>query len=101
MAVLYVTEFNTIGGGGNFSVAGAQYPAVAEQTVAIAGASAQSSAFNKNTTFLRVHNDIACSIEIGANPTASLTTARMAAGQTEYFSVPSNLNFKIAVIANP
>jgi|SRR5712671_3998329 len=100
MAVLYVTEFNTIGGGGNHPISGAQYPAVAEQTVVITSPSTQSAAFNKNTTFIRVHNDVICSIEIGANPTASLTTARMAAGQTEYFSIPPNLNFKIAVITN-
>lgn len=99
MAVLYLTEFNAIGGGGNFSISGAQYPAVAEQTVAIGGGSLQSATFNKNTTFIRVNVDVSCTIEIGVNPTATTTNARLAANQTEYFSVPLNSNFKLATIA--
>ncbi len=100
MATLYVTEFNAIGGGGNFPVAGAFWPAVAQQTVAIGGSSTQSNAFNANTTVIRVHTDAICSINIGTNPTATATTARMAAGQTEYFSVPRGGAYKIAVITN-
>ena len=98
MAVLYITEFNAIGGGGNFPVAGAYQPPVAEQVVAEGGSSAQSAAFNANTLFVRLHTDAICSIEFGANPTATLTTARMAANQTEYFNVVPG--HKVAVIAN-
>jgi hypothetical protein len=98
MAVLYITEFNAIGGSGNFPVAGAYQPPVAEQTVAVSGSSTQSAAFNVNTLFVRLHTDAICSIEFGASPTASLTTARMAANQTEYFNVVPGQ--KVAVIAN-
>ena len=98
MAVLYITEFNAIGGGGNFPVGGAYQPPVAEQTVAIGGSSANSNAFNSNTLFVRLHADAICSIEFGAAPTASTTTARMAANQTEYFNVVPGQ--KVAVITN-
>jgi len=100
MAVLYLAELNAIGGGGNHPISGAQWPPVVEQTVAIGGGSAQSAVFNKNTTLLRINVDVACSISIGLNPTATLTTARLAGNQTEYFSIPPNSNYKIAVIAN-
>lgn len=98
MAVLYITEFNNIGGGARFPVQGAFQPPIAEQTIAIGGASVQSSAFNKNTLFVRIHTDAICSIEFGANPTATTSTARMAANQTEYFSVVPGQ--KVAVISN-
>lgn len=98
MAVLYITEFNAIGGGGNFPVGGAYQPPVAEQTVAIGGGSAQSAAFNTNTLFVRLHTDAICSIEFGVSPSATTTTARMAANQTEYFNVVPGQ--KVAVITN-
>jgi len=52
--------------------------------VAIGAGSVQSSAFNAKTRFVRLHADAICSIEFGTNPTAAATTARMAAGQTEF-----------------
>lgn len=100
MAILYITELNAIGGGGNHPVSGGQFPPVAEQTVAIGGGSVQSAVFNKNTTLLRINVDNACSIALGVNPTALVTSARLAANQTEYFSIPPNSNFKLAVILN-
>src|ERR1700685_4308085 len=99
MAALYVTEFVELEQGparrvGQMSM----QPPVAEQTVAIGGSSAQSNAFNALTRIVRVHTDSICSIEFGTNPTATATTARMAANQTEYFGVPVNQSYKIAVI---
>lgn len=100
MAVLYITEYadmaQTVRGGAQI----AQSPALAAQTVAIAGASAQSSAFNALTTFVRVHTDAICSIVISTNPTATATSKRMAADQTEYFGVPVGQSYKVAVISN-
>lgn len=98
MATLYVAEFggtnNDHGRGGS----AAQSPPITEQTVSIGGASTPSSAFSAGTTLIRVHTDAICSIKIGSNPTASATTARMTAGQTEYYGVrPGD---KIAVITN-
>src|SRR6267142_5973338 len=100
MANLYLAELNAIGGGGNHPISGAQWPPVTEQVISITGASVQSALLNKNTTLLRVNVDSACSISIGSNPTATLSTARLAANQTEYFSIPPNASYKIAVIAN-
>ena len=99
MAVLFITEYASITRDGRGVMApAAQEPALASQTVAIGGSSTQSSAFNAATNFIRVHTDAICSIAVGANPTASATTARMAADQTEYFGViPGH---KIAVITN-
>lgn len=100
MAVLFVTEFERMGvaviGGDQSQLP--MMPPLAEQTVAIGGGSVQSSAFNAKTSFIRVHTDAICSIAIGTSPTASATTMRFAAGQTEYLAVgPAQ---KIAVITN-
>ena len=98
MATLYIAEFASVGGTGNFVVAGAFAPPITEQTVAIGGGSLQSAAFNTNTSFIRVHTDAICSIAFGTNPTASAAKMRLAASQTEYFSVVPGQ--KIAVITN-
>jgi hypothetical protein len=100
MAVLYITEYehlavNRLTGGASQI---AQDPPIAEQTETITGASTQSNAFNGNTNFIRVHTDVICSIAIGANPTASATTRRLAADSTEYFGVQGG--WKVAVISN-
>lgn len=104
MATLYITEYATFtpaGAPGGFGQI-AQEPPLAEQTVAIGVGSVQSSAFNTNTRFVRLHVDGTgpCSVEFGTNPTASATTGRLAANQTEYRGVPKGQSFKVAVITN-
>lgn len=78
----------------------AQAPPTASQVVAITAASVQSAAFNASTRLVRVTADASCSVQIGGtNPTATTTSARMAAGTPEYFIVaPGD---KLAVIKNP
>ena len=101
MAVLFITEFSQKGvdeRGGLSPVALA--PSVADQTVAIGAASVQSAALNAATNLVRVTADTTCSIKFGANPTASATTMRMAAGHVEYLGVPAGASLKIAVIVN-
>lgn len=100
MATLYITEFQTIGGIANFNAPIAAVPELANQTVSIGMTSAASSAFSGNTGIVRLHTDAICSIEFGTTPTATATTARMAANQTEYFAVPVGGAFKVAVITN-
>ena len=73
-------------------------PPLAEQTLTTSGSSGQTSAFNARTRIIRVHTDGICSISIGANPTATTSTGRMAAGQTEYFRVEGA--HKLAGITN-
>jgi hypothetical protein len=99
MATLYVSEFASSTPSG-IGVPVGQQPPLIEQTVAITGASVQSNAFQVGTTFVRVHCDGVCSIEVGTNPTATTSTARMAANQTEYFGIPYNSGFRLAVILN-
>ena len=100
MATLYITEYSNsaISPGGQMQIPYEQ--PLAEQTIAIGGSSVQSNAFNAATQFVRLHTDAICSIEFGQNPTASSTTARMAASQTEYHGVPRGVAFKVAVITN-
>lgn len=108
MASLYVTEYQGVGqvdpggaeGTAYFATAQApKGPALAEQKVAITGVTAQSAAFNRFTKLVRLHTDVVCSISIGGtNPAATTSSARLAANQTEYFSVdPGD---KVAVISN-
>lgn len=106
MATLYISEFKNEAqaasqrtwGSGPAGVPVAQQPPVAEQTVAIGGSSTASSAFNTATTLVRIATDVICSIEFGTSPTATATTARMAADQVEYFGVGPGM--KVAVISN-
>ena len=101
MAVLYITEYARQGRDAEgYKMVVAGEPAVTNQTVAIGGASAQSSAFNAGTKFVRIHTDAICSIDFGTNPTATTSTRRMAANTTEYFEVPMGQSYKVAVITN-
>lgn len=100
MAVLYITEFAQSGQYGGSNIPVGQEIKTADQTVAISGTSAQSSAFQSNTTLIRLHTDAICSVNIGTSPTATATNRRMAANQTEYLGVPGSSNFKVAVITN-
>ena len=99
MATLYVSEFPGVLPDGNGNVPQAvQMPPLAEQTVAIGGSSAQSSAFNARTAIIRVISDSVCSVSVGPNPTATTSMLRLAADSPEYFKVAPGQ--KISVIAN-
>ncbi len=103
MATLYITEFQRLANisqwQGNVFLQIPENPEVANQTVAIGGASASSAAFNALTKFIRVHADAICSVAVGGtSPVATATQRRMASNQTEYFGV--NPGDKIAVITN-
>ena len=98
MAKLYIREYGNVG----YLPAGAAQigaePGVDQIPVAIGGGSLQSAAFDGGTRMVRIHTDAICSIAFGVNPTATVNSARMAAGATEYFAVASGS--KIAVISN-
>jgi hypothetical protein len=98
MAILYISEYNSL-----FAVPGqvgqmAMGAPVVQQTVAIGAGSVQSAALGGTSNFIRVHTDVICSIAFGTNPTATVTSMRLAANQTEYFGVGPGT--KVAVIAN-
>lgn len=95
-ATLYVTEFQSAPPVSVYYQA-VSTPAVANQTVSIGVSSAQSAAFNASTGIVRLHADVACHIVVGgASPTATSSSMRFVAGQTEYFVVIAGQ--KLAVI---
>lgn len=97
MAKLYVAEFERPR---NQWVQIPNAPPLAEQTIAIGGASVTiTNPFNAKTALIRVETDVICSIIIGGSAiTATVNNMRMAADQVEYFSVQPNQY--IAVISN-
>lgn len=95
-ATMYVTEFKD---SPPVTYQAAPLPANVQQTVAISGASASSAAFAYNTILIRVQCDAICNIVVGASPTATTSSLRLTAGQTEYFQVRGLDTLKIAVIA--
>jgi hypothetical protein len=98
MAAIFITEYERLArsGDGPLVMAG-QEPNVAEQTVAVGGASEQSAAFNDRTTFVMIHTDTACCLKFGDSPTAIITAHRLAAGETRFYGVSAKQ--KVAVIA--
>lgn len=103
MATLYVTEFAKQGRdlAGYLNQNGCpEQPPTAEQTVAIGAGSVASNVFNVSTAIVRLHADAICSVAFGTAPTAAATNMRLAAGQTEYFTVVPGSAFKVAVITN-
>jgi len=100
MALLYISEFNTLGGGARFPVQGAQQTPVATQQVNFGGGATASNTFNDLTNFVRLHTDSICSIKFGTAPVASTSDARMAANQTEYYSVAPGSKLKVSAVIN-
>ena len=102
MSTVYIAEYVRTGLGPRGKIPVAEDGPIAQQTVAITGASVQSAALNAATTFVRVHTDAICSVAFGANPTATTGNRRMAANTTDYFGIDQSTNTvkKIAVISN-
>lgn len=95
MAKLYINEYQGLEKNG---LPTAVAPALAAQTVSIGGSAAPSAAFGATTNLIRIHTDAICSFLIGPSVVATANSARMAADQTEYFSVqPGHV---ISVIVN-
>ena len=93
MAKMYVTEF------AESDVNSGKEPALVEQAFTFTGTSTQcSNAFNARTRLVRIHTDAICSLTFAVDPTATANHRRMAASQTEYFSV--ECSFKVAAITN-
>jgi hypothetical protein len=95
MTKLYVTEYSPTPLGTNL----APEPG-ADQVVDYTAGAAASTAFKANTGIVRVHTDAVCSVLFGTAPTATTSNKRMAAGATEYFSVPMGQAYKVSAITN-
>lgn len=109
MASLYITEFtgtayvvaDSTTAGESFLVNAqvSEEPPLAEQKLTISGSSTASAALNRKTYLVRVHTDAICSIAVGkTTPTATTSSRRLAANQTEYFGVRPG--YFISVITN-
>jgi len=96
---LDITEYQNLAqdSNGNRLAAGIE-PALVVQQRSVSGSSAQSAAMNDQTQFVRLHTDVTIRVAFGTNPTASATSQRMVAGQTEYFGVSRGI--KIAAITS-
>lgn len=90
---IFITEYAQVARDSqDRSVLCGQEPPIAEQVVDIASGVAQSAAFNAATKFIRVHTNSIASVLIGTNPTATTSSKRMVAGQTEYMGVDASKN---------
>lgn len=98
MATVYVTEFMVLQNTLSEPAQAVHGFPLAEQTVAITGASVQSAVVQADTHLVRVHTDAICSIKIGKNAVATTKSMRLAANQTEYFGVGQGE--VVAVITN-
>lgn len=94
MATMTVTEFAFPG---HNTPTMANIPPVAVQSITYTSSSVASAAFNPDTYLIRIHVDTISWFDFGTAPTATVYT-RMIAGQTEYFYVPRNKGYKVAVI---
>lgn len=100
MSTLYITEFSGLQTNPNRGeITAAVVPPLANQTVAIGGASGQSAAVNADTRLVRIVADANCHIAFGPDPVATTSMLRMTADAPEYFQVPMGSAYKIAVIA--
>lgn len=104
MAVIYITEYNSLGGPPFAPSQAPVEPPLAAYSFAITAGSttpaAPNVAFQSTANLIRIHTDAICSVAIGKAPTAVVTANRMAANQTEYKTVPAGQLFTIAVITN-
>lgn len=100
MSKLYVTEYQLLAPiEGSVALIPKEAP-LAEQVLDYSGGAASSAAFNKATTFVRIHTDAICSVLFGTAPTATTSTQRLAAGTTQWHGVPPNGAFKVSAITN-
>jgi hypothetical protein len=102
VSVLYIEEYGLLGNVNGVAAQAPLQPSITTQTVSIGGSSTQSVAFNAQTSLVRLHTDVICSYLFGTASTATATTStpRMAANQTEYFAIQKGANLLVAVISN-
>ncbi len=99
-ATLYISEFqNGLSLVGSTQPQIPPQPSVADQAIAVSGASAASAAFNSKTHAVSLICDEGCSISFGATPTATTSNYLLQQGVPVTFGVIPGQ--KVAVIANP
>lgn len=97
MADCYIEEYANVGSGGGsyFGTPVPPAPAVDVQKIAIGGTSVQSAAFNNRTKMIVIVADGACHFEVGADPTATTSSAYLPANTVRELGVP--YGYKIAI----
>lgn len=99
MASIYITEYRRMALDGiSRIIPTGMEPSLATQKVTIGASSTQSAVFNKDTSFVMINADAACSVAFGDNPTADATKTRIPADGTLFFGVIPGQ--RVAVITN-
>lgn len=99
MAVFYISEFPGIATIGTTIAAIPGEPSIADQAIAIGGASVASNAFSSTTRLVLLCADVGCSILFGAAPVATVVNMRIPANFPILVAVVPGQ--KVAVISNP
>lgn len=94
-ATAYVTEFRERP---PVTYQAAVVPALVNQVVSFTTSSVQSAVFNDATQLVRVQCDAACWVLFDTSPTATTNAMKLAAGQTEYFTIVRGIPLRMAVI---
>ncbi len=105
MTKAYISEYARGTLDGRTFIPSGEEPAIANQVVDYTAGAAASATLNAQTRFVRIHVDSIASFVFGANPTATVNNARLAANATEYFGVPNDpqlqgSGLKISFITN-
>jgi hypothetical protein len=99
MSTLYIAEFTSLPFDAHGQpVMAPAMPPVAEQTVAISGSHAESTAFGGSTRFAQISCDVICSIAFGTAPVATTSNQRLAANETRFVGVIAGQ--KVSVVTN-
>lgn len=96
---LYISEYSA----SRDEITLASAISIAEQRLTIGASSVQSANLNAKTRYVRLKADAVCSVAIGANPTATVNNARLAASASELMAVSPEAvaaGLKVAVIQN-
>ena len=96
MSKINIAQFNEVSATSRGSLLCAETPQVKSEDFTTSGSSAQSTAFDSQTRFIRVISDVNVRISIGGNPTALATDIAIRADSPEYFGVSAGS--KIAFI---
>jgi hypothetical protein len=99
MSTMYISEYSDVGRQAGVIPVGAE-PST-DQIVTFTTAHGESTAFKNNTTMVRVHVDGIASIVFGTAPVAvANTNKRLTAGQTEYFTIPLGMSYKVSAVTS-
>lgn len=105
MSTLFIREYQTVAalrhdsGGPTSAGAIPAEPGLADQTVTFTATHGESAAFNSNTKFIAVTSDGNFCYVIDANPTATTSNFRIAAGVILYLGVAPGMKISAVTAA--